>query len=263
MDLIDILSRAQGGTLRSAGAQFGLSDEQARLAFDALAPVIASGMRRNVDGSADGFVSLLEALSRGRHDRYLDDAEAVRFDNARDDGNAILGHVFGSPDVSRAIAMQASQATGIGADVLKKMLPVVAGMVMAGLAKSMLGGRGAPASGQGGGLGDILGDLLGGGAGRSQRGTSASPGGLGDILTDLLGAAAGRGGQGGGLGDILGQILGGQAGRRGDDAPASRLDEDQLARGRDIVDDMLGRGTARGTAADDLLRSVERHLGRR
>ena len=30
------------------------------------------------------------------------------------DGNGILGHLFGSKDLSRAVAAQAAQATGIG-----------------------------------------------------------------------------------------------------------------------------------------------------
>ena len=51
------------------------------------------------------------------------------------DGNAILGHILGSRDVSRAVATNASSATGIGPDVLKKMLPVVATLAMGALAK--------------------------------------------------------------------------------------------------------------------------------
>lgn len=295
MDLIELLSRAQGGTMRSAGAQFGLDEEQTRMAFDALAPVVASGLRRNAK-SGDGVVALVEALNRGGHGRYLDDDDAVQFDNARDEGNAILGHVFGSPDVSRGVAMQAAQATGIGGDILKKMLPVIAGMVMAGLAKSMFGGKGAPtASGQetqGGGLGDILGDVLGGGQARApQSGQQTQGGGLGDILGDILGGGQGRapepgqqapgslddilrdvlgggsrapGGQGGGLGDILGDILGGGASREpGVERSRPQASEESLRRGRDILGDALGRGSSRGNAADDLLNSVERHLGRR
>ena len=51
------------------------------------------------------------------------------------DGNAILGHILGSPDVSRAVANNASSATGIGPDVLKRMLPVIATLAMGALAK--------------------------------------------------------------------------------------------------------------------------------
>ncbi len=263
MDLIELLSRAQGGTMRSAGAQFGLDEEQTRMAFEALAPVVASGIRRNAE-SGDGMVALVEALNRGSHDRYLDDDEAVQFDNVRDEGNAILGHVFGSPDVSRGVAAQAAQETGIGGDILKKMLPVIAGMVMAGLAKSMFGGRGSPSASGQETQGDILGDILGGGQGQQgpQPGRQG-PGGLDDLLRDVLGGGASRapGGQGGGLGDILGDILGGGAREPGVERP--QPSDESLQRGRDVLGDALGRGTSRGNAADDLLNSVERHLGRR
>jgi len=299
MDLIELLSRAQGGNVRSAGAQFGLSEEQTRMAFEALAPVIASGLRRNVDSGDDGLVSLVQALNAGNHGRYLEEEDAVQFDNAREEGNAILGHAFGDPEVSRAVAMQAAQETGIGGDVLKKLLPVIAGMVMAGLSKSMFGGRGSSSADQGGGgLGDILGDVLGGGSRSPQAGREAQGGGLGDILGDILGGGAsrapqgGRETQGGGLGDVLGDILGGGRGQPGNqggglgdilndilgggasqapepDRPQPRQSEqprrndESLTRGRDALDDMLGRGTSRGNAADDLLNSVERRLGRR
>jgi len=55
------------------------------------------------------------------------------------DGNGILGHILGSKDVSRAVATQASAQTGIGADVLRKLLPIAATLVMASLAKQQVG----------------------------------------------------------------------------------------------------------------------------
>lgn len=275
MDLIDILSGSQNRSLAAAGAQFGLSEEQTRAAFETLAPVIASGLRRNT-ASGDGLTSLVNALGQGDHGRYLDDPDAVGFDNARDEGNAILGHVFGSPDVSRGVAMQAAQNLGIGNEILKKMLPIIATMVLGGLAKSVFGGRStapAPQAPQpqpqprGGGLGDILGDILGGG--QRQAPTTQThapqapqmPGSLDDILRDVLGGGAGRGQGGGGLGDILGEILGG--GRGSPQARPADPQDDPVARGRDILGDVLGRDTPRGNAADDLLNSVERSLGRR
>ena len=55
------------------------------------------------------------------------------------DGNAILGHVLGNKDVSRAVATQASAQTGIAADVLKRFLPIAATLVMGSLAKQYSG----------------------------------------------------------------------------------------------------------------------------
>ena len=53
------------------------------------------------------------------------------------DGNGILGHIFGSKDVSRQVASQVASQTGIGEGVLKAMLPVVAAMMMGALSKRM------------------------------------------------------------------------------------------------------------------------------
>ena len=55
------------------------------------------------------------------------------------DGNAVLGRLFGSKDVSRAIAAQAAQMTGIGQEIYKRMLPAMADTLMGGLFKETSG----------------------------------------------------------------------------------------------------------------------------
>lgn len=281
------------------GRQFGLNEAQSRAAFEQLAPVVAAGIRRN-NQSDDGLAGLLKALQAGSHSQYADDPQALQFDRVADDGNAILGHVFGSKDVSRGVANQAADLSGVSSAALKKMLPVIAAIVMGQLAKGMFGGgrpasADTPAPGSQGGLGDILGSILGG-AGQSAPGAGTG-GGLGDILGSILGGAAGQSqGQaapGGGLGDILGDILGGGGapGQRGVSPPGrsppqtggpggASLDDllremmgggqdgggynqDITQRSRRRLDDVLGGGTSSGNAADDLLNSVERMTRRR
>jgi hypothetical protein len=72
------------------------------------------------------------------------------------------------------VASQAADLSGVGSAILKKMLPVIAAMVMGALAKRMTGGAGSapsaprPAPG-GGSLDDLLREILGGGAGGSPR----------------------------------------------------------------------------------------------
>ena len=46
---------------------------------------------------------------------------------------SMLGQIFGSKEVSRAIAQQAELATGIAQDIYKRMMPVVASVLMGGL----------------------------------------------------------------------------------------------------------------------------------
>lgn len=247
--------------LSSLARQFGLNEDQARAAMEALTPVLTAGLRRNTQDDS-GFADLTGALAGGRHSRYVDDPAAFGTQDAIDDGNAILGHILGSKDVSRGVAQQLSATSGIGESILKKMLPVIAAMIMGQIAKKAFGGSGS--SPGGGGLEDILGDLLGGGSPQAQTRQAPSGGGLGDILGDILGGAQDRQtpqrapGGAGGLEDLLKDILGGGAGS----APAPQRRE-QVARGRKTLDEILGGGSSRGSAADDLLRSVEEALRRR
>lgn len=283
MDLLDLLSAAQGGkAYANIGHQFGLDEVQTQQAIDALAPVLAAGVRKNM-AQERGYDDLMSALSDGHHQQFFDDERAVEYDRVKDEGNRMLGHVLGSKEASREVANYAASQTGIGSAILKKMLPVVISMILGSLTKGMAGGS-QPRKQQGGGdLGDIIGDILGGGSqrrqtdGRQQQGG----GGLGDVIGDILGGGQrGGGSQGsgrqapGGFGDILREVLGGGAGGgRGsvqydvNEQPDFNIDDtifrQDPQRGREVLDDFLGRGSDQGTAADDLLNSVERAIRER
>ncbi len=223
--------------LSAIGQQFGLTEEQTRAAFDALTPVVASGVRRSAQ-SGNGLQDILNSALNGNHSG---DAAA---------GNDVLGQIFGSKDVSRGVAQQLSATSGIGAAVLKQLLPIVASIVMGQVAKKM--GGGGQSSG-GGGLGDILGDILGGGQQQQQPAPQSGGGGLGDILKDILGGGGQQQApqsQGGSLEDMLKDILGGGA------------QPEAVNHGRKRLDDVLGGGTQRGTDADILLDSVTRSVRR-
>ncbi len=241
------------------GRQLGLDEQQTRAAFEALAPVVAAGMRQSSQAGGGGLAEILGSLGGGNPQRYAEDESSFASPGARDDGNAILGQIFGSKDVSRGVAQQLSASSGIGESILKKLLPIVAAYVMSQIASKAANG----------GLGDILGSILGGGQSAPQRGQTqqGGDGGLGDILGSVLGGGSQSQGGGGGLGDILGGILGGgqqaeePAPRR--QAPSGGLD--------DILRDVLGGGNqggrsnqgSSGNAADDLLRSVQDALRQR
>jgi hypothetical protein len=97
-------------------------------------------------------------------------------------GNDVLGHIFGSKDVSRAVAQNAASQSGLDSGLLKKMLPMLA-MLVAGYMANQRSAGGSAAQGAGG-LGGVLGGLLGG-----RPGGSATPGassGIGSML-DLNG----------------------------------------------------------------------------
>ena len=153
MNILDAVLNAQGGgAAQQIGRQFGLTDEQATTALAALVPALAAGFQRNMS-SPQGLDGLLGALAGGGHQRYVDDPAALGDAETVNDGNSILGHVFGSKDVSRQVASQVSAKTGIGESALKAMLPIVAAMMMGSMSRRVTqpGGM-AP----GGGAGNLM-----------------------------------------------------------------------------------------------------------
>src|SRR5262245_8621803 len=123
MSLLDTILGAQnGGAVDQIGAQLGLGSSETASALGALVPALAAGVQRNAQ-TGGGLADLMSALATGGHQQYLDNPTTLGQAASVQDGNAILGHVFGSKDVSRQVAAQAAAQTGISADILKKMLP--------------------------------------------------------------------------------------------------------------------------------------------
>lgn len=135
MNILEAITGAQNGAaVDQLASQFGLKPDQASSAIGALVPALAAGLKHNTSTDS-GLSGLLGALAGGRHEAYLDNPGKLAEPATTADGNAILGHLLGSKDVSRQVAARASQQTGIDTGILKKMLPLVATMVMAGLSK--------------------------------------------------------------------------------------------------------------------------------
>ena len=125
-EYLEAILDAQGGAAaREAGRSVGLSQDQTSTALAALVPALAAGLQRNATQQG-GLDALLGALGGGGHARYVDQPSMLWSQETVTDGNSILGHVLGNKDVSRAVATQASAQTGIGADVLKRLLPIAA-----------------------------------------------------------------------------------------------------------------------------------------
>ena len=194
MDLLQtILNAKEGRAVDDIGQSLGLNRDQTMSAIQGLMPALAGAMATNA-AKPGGLESLESALTRGGHSRYLEDPSQVAHPDAIQDGNGILGHLFGSKDVSRQVASGAAAQTGIGPDVLKKMLPMLASLAMGALAtratRSSAGNVQLNPS-SGGGLMDMLGPLLGGGGGGlggllGGGGTQPGGGGLGDLLGGLF-----------------------------------------------------------------------------
>ena len=196
----DIFSQLSRTDMQQIGQQLGTGQAQTAGAIAAALPMILGAMGRNTSQSG-GADALLGALGRDHAGGGgIGDILGAVLGGQRSrqtDGQGQLGHIFGS-QLPRAEA-GLGQATGLGNDKAQMLLKILAPIVMAYLAKRMLGG-GNQGSAQD--LGNILGQ---------ERQVQQQQGGLGG---GLLGAVLDQDGDGQlGLGDLLkigGGLLGGR-----------------------------------------------------
>ena len=164
MNLLELMVSGQNkDQIQQLARSFGIRDDQAQAAVTQMVPALSQGIRRNIS-SESGLSSLLKALQNGGHQKYVDHPERLAERQTTEDGNAILGHIFGSKEVSRTVADRTNAATGLDSGLLKQMLPVVASMMMGSLSKQASGagipGGGAVSADSAGGLAGMLSGFL-------------------------------------------------------------------------------------------------------
>lgn len=178
MEILEHILNAQGGSsVREMASRLGIGETDAKRGMESLMPALTGALQRNMR-QGDGADKLFNALRNGKHAAYLEEPQRMQREETVQDGNKILGHLFGSKDVSRQVASEASNESGLSSGVLKKMLPMLATMAMGSMSKKT---RGMPGSGGGGNqLGSLLGSFLGGGQQQKQSG-------LGGLIGKLFG----------------------------------------------------------------------------
>ena len=184
MSLLETIISANGGALVKQLADSNGVDPDAALNILAkLVPGLTQQMKANT-AEPKGLESLMKALQAGNHQRYLEEETEAFTPQAVQDGNAILGHLLGSKDRSRALAAAAAAETGVGDSIIKKMLPQIAAMVM--------GAMSTQTRSSGGALDNLLG-MLGGGQQQQAMGMLASfldRDNDGSVIDDVMGMAA-------------------------------------------------------------------------
>lgn len=149
MNLMEAILNGNGSPLSDMSRKFGVSEDTLVQVMQQYIPALTNGVKRNIK-KKKGLDSLLEALNTGNHQRYLDDPGALQTDDAVDDGNGILGHLFGKKKTSRTLAGRTAEKTGLSPEILKRILPLVAGLVMgalrkqgsrSGILEQLMGGR--------------------------------------------------------------------------------------------------------------------------
>lgn len=184
MDMMSALQQAGG--IEAITRELGIDSSTAETGVGALLPAILAGVGGQAENHPQGMGGLGSILASLGGGGLLANVLGTQPTNV-DQGNNILGQIFGSKDGSRAVAADAAQKSGVSPELLKKMLPIVAMLVAGYLAKHATtpatadagAGASADAPAQDGGL---LGSLLG----------AATSGGGGGLLGSILGGLTRR-----------------------------------------------------------------------
>ncbi|HRH17146.1 MAG TPA: DUF937 domain-containing protein [Aquabacterium sp.] len=185
MQINDILT--QMGGLQSVARELGVSEADVAKGAEALVPAILGGVKKQVQSQgvgSEGLGGLLSQLGGGLLENVLSPQPT---DVGQ--GNNVLGQIFGSKEVSRAVADNAAAQSGLDPALLKKMLPMLAMLVTGYMARQGGGSAGGSGDGAGGLVGALtgaLGGLFGNAAPAAASGTPAASGGLMSML-DLNG----------------------------------------------------------------------------
>ncbi len=136
MNLFDIMQSAQNGqAMQNLARQYGLSQQQTQAALDALLPAFSMGLQRQTQDPY-AFGSLAQMMTASPYARFFEAPGSAIPTGAQAAGNDVLSQLFGSPEVSRAVAAQAAATSGVSQAIIKQMLPIIASMIMGGLFKS-------------------------------------------------------------------------------------------------------------------------------
>ncbi len=178
----DIASRLP---IQQLADQVGADPAEVERAVHTILPALLGGLQANA-ADPGGAASLAQAL--GQHQDGLADDGTIDLGQVdTEDGARITRHVFG--DQTDQVVNQLGGLGG-GSDLVAKLLPMLAPIVLAYLAKQMTG---SGSGGAGGGvLGSILSQVLSGAASGTGSGSGSGGIDIGDILGGLLGGGTKR-----------------------------------------------------------------------
>lgn len=185
MQITDILT--QMGGLQSIARELGVSETQAASGAEALIPAILGGFKKQAQLQPTGLEGLGGLLGQLGGGDLLDQVLAPQPTDVSH-GNEVLGQIFGSKDVSRAVAQNAASQSGLDPSLLKRMLPMLAMLVTGYMANQRGSGAAVQALSPGrSGLDGLLGGLFGSqGAAGSGLASMLDLNGDGNPLDDIM-----------------------------------------------------------------------------
>ncbi|MFL0287733.1 DUF937 domain-containing protein [Mycobacterium sp. SMC-21] len=190
-------------------AKLGADEGEVNSAVQQLVPLLLGGVQQTAQDHPDTAAGLESEAADHAASGLLDGGVTVDQVN-QDQGADAVAKIFGGNDSGQVASALAGGGAG-NSELIQKLLPILAPIVLAYIGKQLTGGGAAstPAASGGGGLGDVLGNILGGALGGNNAGGNTNSGDnpLGSILGSVLGGG-GNQGAGGVLGSVLGGLFG-------------------------------------------------------
>jgi hypothetical protein len=183
-DLDDLINQIP---VADIATKLGANEGEVNNAIRTLVPALVGGVQQNVETKDIDSSGLESAVTQQGASGLLDGGVSVDQVDAKQ-GDQIVSKIFGGNDSGQVAS--ALSGTGAGnSDLIKKLLPILAPIVLAYIGEKLTQGS-APAPTQQ----------------TAQQPAQPSGGGLSDVLGSILGSVLG-GDKGGAIGDILGGLL--------------------------------------------------------
>lgn len=136
MTTAPILNSAEAqAAITGVAKAYGIDPQRAAPAVASLAEAVTSRLTR-LTLSRGGIADIVGLLGEPNAQRALSDPSTATDQATIDDGNHVLDVLIGNKHVSRGIAQRAASQSGIDVEVAKKLLPVVASMIIGGMQKT-------------------------------------------------------------------------------------------------------------------------------
>lgn len=130
-----LMAQLSGAPMQQLSSQLGMNESQTQTAVQAALPMLMTALSRNAS-SGGGAQALAGALDRDHSGDILGNlAGFLGGGSGMSDGAAILSHVLGGGG-RRNVESGVSQATGIDANTVAKLLPLLAPVIMGMLGKT-------------------------------------------------------------------------------------------------------------------------------
>lgn len=130
----DLMRQAQGGqALDNLATVYGLKRSDMEKLTAALLPAFQIGFQRSMQEPA----TMVDMLDPEKFGAAFEDARAAVSPAVTEAGRMAMERLFGSAEAADVIARQAAQISGVGGDLVSKVMPAMTATLFGGIAKQV------------------------------------------------------------------------------------------------------------------------------